>query len=115
MAVPLALTHGEDQKGWRRNQHLVDSLPYIDSLTPAEKRAVDQLIEEEVRCASGKAVHVPAQVATASGCLRLKPALKQRLFLFCTQMRSSSKRPSDYLGDLEPLPESRIAVSGAGS
>ncbi|KAI3428653.1 hypothetical protein D9Q98_007476 [Chlorella vulgaris] len=71
MAVPLALTHGEDQKGWRRNQHLVDSLPYIDSLTPAEKRAVDQLIEEE--------------------------------------MRSSSKRPSDYLGDLEPLPESRIA------
>lgn len=59
MAVPLALTHGEDQKGWRRNQHLVDSLPYIDSLTPAEKRAVDQLIEEEVRCASGKAVHVP--------------------------------------------------------
>lgn len=50
MAQPLALTdaaHGE-QKGWRRNQHLVDSLPYIDPLSPAEKQAVDKLIEEEV-------------------------------------------------------------------
>lgn len=42
------VAHGE-QKGWRRNSHLVDSLPYVDSLAPAEKAAVDKLIEEEVR------------------------------------------------------------------
>lgn len=50
-APPLALTsnaHAE-QKGWRRGQHLVDSLPYVDALAPAEKAAVDKLIEEEVR------------------------------------------------------------------
>lgn len=49
--APLALTdvaHGE-QKGWRRNTHLVDALPYVDGLSPAEKAAVDKLIEEEVR------------------------------------------------------------------
>lgn len=53
--APLALTdvaHGE-QKGWRRNSHLVDSLPYVDGLSPAEKAAVDKLIEEEVRCTAG--------------------------------------------------------------
>lgn len=51
MAAPLQLTdvaHGE-QRGWRRSQHLVDSLPYVDGLTPQEKAAVDKLIEEEVR------------------------------------------------------------------
>ena len=50
-AAPLALTDAAhtEQKGWRRGQHLVDSLPYVDSLTPAEKAAVDKLIEAEVR------------------------------------------------------------------
>ncbi|KAI7836667.1 hypothetical protein COHA_009443 [Chlorella ohadii] len=72
MAAPLQLTdvaHGE-QKGWRRSQHLVDSLPYVDGLTPQEKAAVDKMIEEE--------------------------------------MRSSSKKPSDYLNELPPLPETRF-------
>ncbi|PRW44378.1 pre-mRNA-splicing factor SPF27-like protein isoform A [Chlorella sorokiniana] len=72
MAAPLQLTdvaHGE-QKGWRRSQHLVDSLPYVDGLTPQEKAAVDKLIEEE--------------------------------------MRSSSKKPTDYLNELPPLPETRF-------
>lgn len=69
---PLALTdvaHGE-QKGWRRHTQLVDALPYVDGLSPAEKAAVDKLIEEE--------------------------------------MRSSSKKPSDYLSELPPLPEPRF-------
>ncbi|KAL4428227.1 hypothetical protein ABPG75_002316 [Micractinium tetrahymenae] len=68
---PLALAdvaHGE-QKGWRRHTQLVDALPYVDGLSPAEKAAVDKLIEEE--------------------------------------MRSSSKKPSDYLSELPPLPEPR--------
>lgn len=48
---PLALeaeafTEG---KGWRRGQHLIDALPYVDSLTAEEKAHVDALIEEEVR------------------------------------------------------------------
>ena len=49
--APLALASAAftEQKGWRRGQHLVDSLPYVDGLTPAEKQAVDKLIEEEVR------------------------------------------------------------------
>lgn len=47
---PIAIAshaHAE-QKGWRRNQDLVDALPYIDTLSPEEKQRVDALIEEEV-------------------------------------------------------------------
>jgi hypothetical protein len=42
-----ALAHSE-QRGWRRNQDLVDAMPYIDGLTAEEKQHVDVLIEEEV-------------------------------------------------------------------
>lgn len=35
--------------GWRAHQELIDALPYVDPLTTSEQRAVDQLIEEEVR------------------------------------------------------------------
>ena len=77
MAAPLQLTdvaHGE-QKGWRRSQHLVDSLPYVDGLTPQEKAAVDKLIEEEVRGppwgAGGKAA--AARRAAAAACMVLSP------------------------------------------
>lgn len=34
--------------GWRRNEELIDALAYVDSLTPAERAAVDKLIAEEV-------------------------------------------------------------------
>lgn len=75
MAAPLQLTdvaHGE-QRGWRRSQHLVDSLPYVDGLTPQEKAAVDKLIEEEVRrraqlppgCAAAACRPLPPLPATA--------------------------------------------------
>lgn len=46
----LALTdvaHGEET-GWRRGQHLIDALPYIDTLTPESKAEVESLIKEEV-------------------------------------------------------------------
>ncbi|KAK9828137.1 hypothetical protein WJX74_000261 [Apatococcus lobatus] len=35
--------------GWRSHQELIDALPYVDPLTTSEQRAVDQLIEEEMR------------------------------------------------------------------
>ena len=52
--APLALAHEAfaEQKGWRRNQELVDALPYVDGLQPAEKDAANALIEEEVGTAS---------------------------------------------------------------
>jgi len=48
---PLALANEAfaEQKGWRRDQELIDALPYVDGLQPAEKDAVNALIEEEVR------------------------------------------------------------------
>lgn len=50
MAQPLALdvaAHGE-ASGWRRGEHVIDALAYIDPLTPDEKADVDKLIQEEV-------------------------------------------------------------------
>jgi hypothetical protein len=47
-ALALANSAHGEQTGWRRNQDVIDALPYIDSLTPEEKHAVDALIEEEV-------------------------------------------------------------------
>lgn len=41
--APLALGYG-----WRKNEDLIDALPYVDPLTPEDKRAVEKLIEEEV-------------------------------------------------------------------
>lgn len=67
---PLQLTdvaHGE-QKGWRRHQELVDSLPYIDSMSQAEKAAVDALIEEEVRRPSPQ-----PRAGLAAACRRRSP------------------------------------------
>jgi pre-mRNA-splicing factor SPF27 len=64
MAKPLALTdvaHGE-QKGWRRNQHLVDSLPYVDAISDAEKKAVVKLIEEEVSGGGCRSLPLAARI-----------------------------------------------------
>ncbi|KAH7622113.1 putative Pre-mRNA-splicing factor SPF27-like protein [Nannochloris sp. 'desiccata'] len=48
---PLALASEAfvEQKGWRRKEELVDSLPYIDGLEAGEKEAVMRLVEEEAR------------------------------------------------------------------
>ena len=124
-AKPLALTdvaHGE-QKGWRRGQHLVDALPYVDGLTPAEKQAVDKLIEEEVRsrhsrpawgpCRSGQCFLPPPAAGRPLACCgetsTRSPGACRRL----PQMRSSSKKPSEYLSELPPLPETRFKASAA--
>lgn len=86
MAAPLQLAdvaHGE-QKGWRRSQHLVDSLPYVDGLTPQEKAAVDKLIEEEVRAGPQMPLGSgPGAAARCRHCRRLRllrsPCLVQPL------------------------------------
>ena len=52
--APLQLdsaAYGE-ATGWRRGEHLIDALPYIDPLTPDVKREVEALIEEEMRSSS---------------------------------------------------------------
>lgn len=111
MAAPLQLTdvaHGE-QKGWRRSQHLVDSLPYVDGLSPSEKAAVDKLIEEEVRGGAGRAQGRGGSAAAARRPAVAACARTPRLpCLISLQMRSSSKKPSDYLEELPPLPETRF-------
>ena len=51
MAQVLALDvapHGEAE-GWRKGEHLVDALAYIDSLDDHDKEVVNALLEEEVR------------------------------------------------------------------
>lgn len=50
MVQPLALDvvpHGE-ATGWRKDEHLIDALAYIDPLSQDEKAKVDALIMEEV-------------------------------------------------------------------
>lgn len=69
MAQPLALdvaAHGE-ATGWRKGEHLIDALAYIDPLSQEEKAAVDALIMEE--------------------------------------LKSSTKRPQDYLKEMRALPD----------
>jgi pre-mRNA-splicing factor SPF27 len=54
MATPLQLTnfaHGQGT-GWRKGQHLIDALPYVDDLSAKEKQQVDALIEDEMRRSS---------------------------------------------------------------
>ena len=49
-ALPLQLdsiAHGE-ATGLRRGEDVIDSLAYIDDLTPEEQRAAEKLIKEEV-------------------------------------------------------------------
>lgn len=58
---PLAIqqqAHAE-QKGWRRNQDLIDALPYVDTLSPEEKQRVESLIEDEVRFQFSKLLERP--------------------------------------------------------
>lgn len=46
----LALQSAEQlEKGWRRGQRLIDSLPYVDDVTEDEKINIQRMIQEEVR------------------------------------------------------------------
>ena len=46
---PLALTGGQEGLALRTDQSgVIDSLPYIDTLSPEEKATVDRLIQDEV-------------------------------------------------------------------
>ena len=72
MAAPLALdlkAHGQSA-GWRRNEDLIDALPYFDTLAPEAKKQVDTLIEEELRRSTKK----PADY------LREMPAVPSNVF-----------------------------------
>jgi len=48
--LALDAAPAESAPSWRaRGAALVDSLPYVDSLTPSERALADRLIEAEVR------------------------------------------------------------------
>lgn len=51
MAQPLALDSAPagEAAGWRRNEDLIDALPYVDTLSDVEKTMVDRLIREEMK------------------------------------------------------------------
>jgi pre-mRNA-splicing factor SPF27 len=50
---PLALGFGGAEtsglQGWRRDEHLIDALPYADAVDPALQPVIEALIEEEKR------------------------------------------------------------------
>lgn len=47
---PLLLEGGE-ATGWRRTQHLIDAMPYIDTLNDQQKQEVEAMLEAEVASA----------------------------------------------------------------
>ena len=54
---PLAIdaAPADAASSWRaRGANLIDALPYVDSLTPAERALADRLIEAEVKRVGGK-------------------------------------------------------------
>jgi hypothetical protein len=101
--LALPETAQSEQTGWRRRQDLVDALPYVDALSPEEKKAIDQLIEDEVRSGT----HSKEEKCCASASCLLDKLLRDQQL----QMRNSSKRPADYMNELPPVPSSRILVS----
>ena len=108
MAHALQLTdvvHGE-QKGWRRHQHLVDALPYVDGLTPAEKQAVDKLIEEEVRPIGPWAPQERAR--SAPGCRR------RRRCPLPLRRHAAAVRPADAQQQQEAVRLPGRAAAAAG-
>ena len=46
--LALPDTAYDQGKGWRKGQHLIDALPYIDEPSPEVRRQVDALINEEM-------------------------------------------------------------------
>lgn len=47
--LALADTAFDEATGWRKGQHLIDALPYIDTPTPELRKQVDELIAEEMK------------------------------------------------------------------
>lgn len=65
----LALQSAEQfEKGWRRGQRLIDSLPYVDDVTEDEKNNIQRMIQEEVRVVYGR-LHVHANRLFLSSCI----------------------------------------------
>lgn len=65
MALALdSAPHGE-ATGWRRGEHLVDALAYIDPLDDDDKAVVNALLEEEVRECWRLLEHGPDRQCTA--------------------------------------------------
>lgn len=44
----LEATAASEATGWRRNQHLIDAMPYIDTLNDQQKQEVEAMMEYEV-------------------------------------------------------------------
>ena len=51
----LVITSGAPERGWQRQQHLIDSLAYVDTVTEEEKRVAQELIKEEMRTMNKRA------------------------------------------------------------
>jgi len=45
----LAITSGAPEQGWQRQQQLIDSLAYVDTVTDEEKRIAQELIQDEMK------------------------------------------------------------------
>lgn len=99
-ALALTATGHSEQKSWKRNQDLVDALPYVDGLTAQEKQAVDALVMEEAS-RTGVCPLFLAENAALRCLNEFAPLL---------QMRRSPKQPADYLGELPPAPSFNAEV-----
>jgi hypothetical protein len=68
----LALQSAEQfEKGWRRGQRLIDSLPYVDDVTEDEKINIQRMIQEEVRVVYGYRETACSCESTLSSCILL--------------------------------------------
>ncbi|KAG2431352.1 hypothetical protein HYH02_013342 [Chlamydomonas schloesseri] len=110
--LALEFTAHGAAKGWRANEHLVDALPYVDSVPPELKPHVEALIEEEKR----KSIKLPSDY------LREMPAVRAPKFddhpvLKTEYERVRNKEPMAPLDAvryrLEPPPQARRGDVGA--
>jgi len=119
MSDRLALTLGShaEQTGWRRNQDLIDALPYVDDVTPEQKKEIQGMIEEEVRVMMIDGRHDvegPNNTIRFVSCRELLIRLRPRYsyddaLLFCLQMRSMNKTMGEYESELPTVSDFRIA------
>ncbi|KAG2423515.1 hypothetical protein HXX76_015263 [Chlamydomonas incerta] len=112
--APLALefnAHGA-AKGWRANEHLVDALPYVDSVPPELKPHVEALIEEEKR----RSTKLPSDYLREMPSVRA-PKFDDHPVLKTEYERVRNKEPLAPLDAvryrLEPPPQARRGDVGA--
>lgn len=84
----LEATAASEATGWRRNQHLINAMPYIDTLNDQQKQEVGAMLEHEVH-----------------SCCTTQTFTNRHV-----QMRTSAKTPKDYLNELPAMPPSVITV-----